>query len=247
MLKFFRKIRQRLLSEDRFSKYFLYALGEIVLVVIGILIALQVNTWNENRKDNDLELKLLKSLQKDLETDLTNISLKIELDSLIAQTNKALVRSFKNDHLEEGIRIQKYKGITYNSFGAVNRVMFFYPQKFAYQSIVNKGIDIIKNDSLRQEIVNLYDYQYRITEDYLNIQFDMFVNSNQTLWDFLETKDNVKVKIPNDTSLIKQNDRFLNFITHMAEEYEEVLDFYRNNRRKIRALIKKVDKEVQDH
>ena len=125
--------------------------------------------------------------------------------------------------------------------------MFFYPQKFAYQSIVNKGIDIIKNDSLRQEIVNLYDYQYRITEDYLNIQFDMFVNSNQTLWDFLETKDNVKVKIPNDTSLIKQNDRFLNFITHMAEEYEEVLDFYRNNRRKIRALIKKVDKEVQDH
>ena len=50
MIKFFRKIRQRLLSENKFSKYLFYAIGEIVLVVIGILIALQINNWNENRK-----------------------------------------------------------------------------------------------------------------------------------------------------------------------------------------------------
>jgi hypothetical protein len=47
MVKFFRKIRQKLLSENKFSKYFIYAIGEIVLVVIGILIALQINNWNE--------------------------------------------------------------------------------------------------------------------------------------------------------------------------------------------------------
>jgi len=50
MIKFFRKIRRQLLTENRFSKYLLYAIGEIVLVVIGILIALQINIWNENRK-----------------------------------------------------------------------------------------------------------------------------------------------------------------------------------------------------
>ncbi|NNK79856.1 MAG: hypothetical protein HKO93_00030 [Flavobacteriales bacterium] len=50
MIKFFRKIRHRLLSESKFSKYLLYAIGEIVLVVIGILIAVQINDWNEDRK-----------------------------------------------------------------------------------------------------------------------------------------------------------------------------------------------------
>ncbi|PWI30416.1 hypothetical protein DI383_08185 [Flavobacteriaceae bacterium LYZ1037] len=50
MIKFFRKIRQGLISESKFSKYLLYAIGEIVLVVIGILIALQLNLWSENRK-----------------------------------------------------------------------------------------------------------------------------------------------------------------------------------------------------
>ena len=50
MIKFFRKIRQRLLTENKFSKYLLYAIGEIILVVIGILIALQINNWNEGRK-----------------------------------------------------------------------------------------------------------------------------------------------------------------------------------------------------
>ena len=49
MIKFFRKIRQKLLTQNKFSKYLLYAVGEIVLVVIGILIALQINNWNQDR------------------------------------------------------------------------------------------------------------------------------------------------------------------------------------------------------
>ncbi|MBT8306228.1 MAG: hypothetical protein KJN85_04770, partial [Maribacter sp.] len=54
MIKFFRKIRQQLLIENRTGKYLLYAIGEIVLVVIGILIALQINNWNEEKKVNIL-------------------------------------------------------------------------------------------------------------------------------------------------------------------------------------------------
>ena len=52
MIKFFRQFRQRMIKENRISKYLLYAIGEIVLVMIGILLALQVNTWNEARKQN---------------------------------------------------------------------------------------------------------------------------------------------------------------------------------------------------
>lgn len=66
MIKFFRKVRQKILTENKFSKYVLYALGEIILVVIGILIALQINTWNENRKDQIEEKAILESLVENL-------------------------------------------------------------------------------------------------------------------------------------------------------------------------------------
>jgi len=69
MIKFFRKIRQKLLSENKFSKYFLYAIGEIILVVIGILIALQINNWNETRKVKSTLSDYTESLIKDLKKD----------------------------------------------------------------------------------------------------------------------------------------------------------------------------------
>jgi hypothetical protein len=70
MIKLFRNIRQNILNEGRTSKYFKYAIGEIVLVVIGILIALQINNWNENRKLRIQEVKYLKNLLADLNTEL---------------------------------------------------------------------------------------------------------------------------------------------------------------------------------
>ena len=73
MIKFFRKIRQRLLSQNKVSKYLLYAVGEIVLVVIGILIALQINNNNEAKKDRAFELKMLTEISKALETDINYI------------------------------------------------------------------------------------------------------------------------------------------------------------------------------
>ena len=74
MIKFFRSIRQRLLSENKFSKYLIYAIGEIVLVVIGILIALQINNWNESKKNSKKEFYLLQQLQKEFKKDSIKIS-----------------------------------------------------------------------------------------------------------------------------------------------------------------------------
>jgi len=69
MIKFFRKIRQKLLSENKFSKYLIYAVGEIILVVIGILIALSINNWNENKKTTANIKNLLIGLTNDLKQD----------------------------------------------------------------------------------------------------------------------------------------------------------------------------------
>ena len=67
MIKFFRKIRQRLISENRAARYLLYALGEIVLVVIGILIALQINNANEHRKAIAVSDATLRDLDREME------------------------------------------------------------------------------------------------------------------------------------------------------------------------------------
>jgi len=70
MIKFFRRIRQQLLTENKFSKYVLYAIGEIVLVVIGILIALQINTWNEDRVKKIALKEHLKNMIENLNQDI---------------------------------------------------------------------------------------------------------------------------------------------------------------------------------
>jgi hypothetical protein len=84
MLRIFRQIRQRLLTDNKFSKYLLYAVGEILLVMIGILLALQVNNWNEDRKTQQAEHELLLNLKKEL---ITNRSLLVEA---LSYTNKSM-------------------------------------------------------------------------------------------------------------------------------------------------------------
>jgi hypothetical protein len=76
MINFFRKIRQNLLMENKTGKYFKYAIGEIILVVIGILIAVQINNWNQNRKSEIQKRSYIESFIGDLKTDLKNIEAK---------------------------------------------------------------------------------------------------------------------------------------------------------------------------
>lgn len=89
MIKFFRKIRQQLLSENKFSRYLTYAIGEIILVVIGILIALQINNWNEKQKEKALMTTNIRSIGTEIQTDLNNIKEIIRL--LDEQSNAARI------------------------------------------------------------------------------------------------------------------------------------------------------------
>jgi hypothetical protein len=73
MIKFFRKIRQNMLAENKFSKYLIYAIGEIILVVIGILIALQINTWNQDKQQQKILNNIYATIKSDLQQDIINI------------------------------------------------------------------------------------------------------------------------------------------------------------------------------
>jgi hypothetical protein len=78
-MKFFRKIRQKLLTESKFSRYLIYAIGEIILVVIGILIALAINNHNEENKNIEQEQVILKQLKTDYKANLLQLENKIEM------------------------------------------------------------------------------------------------------------------------------------------------------------------------
>ncbi len=91
MIKFFRKIRQNLLTEGKTSKYFKYAIGEIILVVIGILIALQINNWNEERKERAIVKNVLKNIRYDLIADTVNFSSSIKKVPQILEGAKFLL------------------------------------------------------------------------------------------------------------------------------------------------------------
>ena len=96
MIKFFRKIRQKLLSEGKTGKYLKYALGEIFLVMIGILFALQVNNWNERRKDRILEQKILIQLKSEYEANLAQLEEKIYMRNRATEASQKLLSFVDN-------------------------------------------------------------------------------------------------------------------------------------------------------
>ena len=109
MIKFFRKIRQKLVQENRVSKYLLYAFGEIILVVIGILIALQINNWNEERIERTKEQVLLHQLREDYQSNLMQLEEKMATRKKILISAITLLKAFDNP--KEAIRDSVIKHI----------------------------------------------------------------------------------------------------------------------------------------
>ena len=96
-------MRQRLITENRFSKYLLYAIGEIVLVVIGILIALQINTWNEERKARTLENNFFENILVDLQKDEEKLNYYNKFHSKRIEYLDTLLTYVRNPHITMGI------------------------------------------------------------------------------------------------------------------------------------------------
>ncbi len=144
MIKFFRKIRQKKLTENKFSKYLIYAIGEIVLVVIGILIALQINNWNEQQKENQNEQIILKRLQKEFISNKEQLNIKIEHRNAIIENCERLLQYYRNPNTAERDSIMFYlSSVVPTTFDPVQN------------DFVNSGtIEILKNEELKQLLVN---------------------------------------------------------------------------------------------
>lgn len=161
MIKFFRKIRQNLLSENqparegtaeqagKFSKYLIYAIGEIVLVVIGILLALQINNWNQQRIEDKKEVELLTGLKDEFQFNLSTLDESIAVNKRVTQSCVNLTRLIRADS------ITKVPDIIDQLLVNIGGISSFDARTGISDEIVNSGkLSILKNDDLRERIGN---------------------------------------------------------------------------------------------
>lgn len=150
MIKLFRKIRQNFLLQDKNSKYLKYAIGEIVLVVIGILIALQINTWNEKRKASDEEIKILKALQADFKVSKKRIEETIIMQKKVLTNSQILIGIYERKNPKEQLYFDTHlDSLDY----LVAYGLSWYraePVTGAYNSLISAGkVDLIQDEKLR--------------------------------------------------------------------------------------------------
>jgi hypothetical protein len=152
MIRFFRNIRQNLLAQGRVTRYLTYAIGEIVLVVIGIFLALQLNNWNAERKRSEQELALLVEMRQNLQRDLADCR-----GNIASHRRWQRAQGIVLDHLEQ--RTPFHDSLRYhygNIFGATQLTA----NSSAYDNLKSIGFDLVRNDSLRRTITALYAERY---------------------------------------------------------------------------------------
>jgi hypothetical protein len=147
MIKFFRKIRQKMVSEGKTGKYFKYAIGEIILVVIGILIAIQLNNFNEQKKNENNGRQILAKIKQEVSQDIIYLdSLSNDYSDWYSQA-QYILDSVLNGNVS---RLESLDQVNIGR-GSMN---FLHLNKSSYNELLNSGGNIeVKNKDLKNEIV----------------------------------------------------------------------------------------------
>ena len=240
MIRFFRSIRQNLIMENKTSKYVKYALGEIVLVVIGILIALQLNNWNAGQKAAREELKLLQEMRHNLASDLEDCFWNIEKQAELSLTNRAVLR-----HLEERTPFHDslrayYGNLVYSTTQKRNMA--------TYDHLKAKGIDLIQNDSLRRNITAVYSERYYYIERQ-ELEYDNPYQMNE-LVPQLNAKvimnDSNKIGEPINLALLQDDDAFKGALRMNASIRQNMIRRYSGLSEDLEGLIAHIDQELKE-
>ncbi len=160
MMKLSGKIRLKLLGEVNLKIYLVYALGEILLVVFGILIALQINQWQQNKQLRTTEIRMLQELEINLNTNLDVLTGVIEWESEMIKNIEYIFNHFQSNKPINDTLIEYMGKIAWvEELQLVNST---------YETIKSIGLDIISSDSLRVDISQLFEVDYQKEESWVN-------------------------------------------------------------------------------
>ena len=194
MIKFFRQIRQSLINQNRTKKYLLYALGEIILVVIGILIALSINNWNNNRLNKNLEKRALISLKNDLHLQETIIQKQIDKENFFMTYADSCFNM-----LNSNIEVNRLAVL----LDTLSVRLTFVANKATFNNMGAGGKSaVISNPELHKDIVEYYqflDYTESVVNHNnlyrVNSQFGTYVLNNKL---GINLGDNGRLYLKND-------------------------------------------------
>lgn len=227
MIKFFRKIRQNLVMENKTGKYFKYAIGEILLVVIGILIALQINNWNEGKKAKAKEREALLEIVSDLEYSIN------DLDEVVNTQNNNLTKNINS--LKTLIIIlqtdQKFHDSLRTHFNSTNSYDEPYFKTSGYNSLSSIGMDLVRDAKIRSSIGQFYSSTIIDTEgafselkqDFHEYMLD-FIRKDFT---FSTLKNGKKALHPNNYEALKANKEYIQSLRtylNVSEHYHRRLN-----------------------
>tara|TARA_R110000744_G_C19329112_1_gene558379 strand:+ start:115 stop:930 length:816 start_codon:yes stop_codon:yes gene_type:complete len=228
MIKFFRKIRQNLLMENKTGKYFKYAIGEIVLVVIGILIALQINNWNNEQNRIKSETIILKQLISDLTK--SQAELKKYEEAMVERAKACVIvchAFYKEDIPNDSIYVYMRKPLGTEIYS---------PTLGTARSIINSGnISLIKSDDLKNKItayVEIVEYKLKNINRYEETYFRngmMLLKEVMQITNLFPKSDLLNLAV-SDSILISRNDK-LNIMPSVIEKIpfeKDLKELYQN-------------------
>lgn len=260
MIKFFRRIRKHLLNQNKVGKYLLYAIGEIALVMVGILLALQVNNWNEKGKLTRHELKMLDELYSTILVD-------IKFQKLQIDTNKSSVYSAEIISRSINKRLPYFDSLSYHFSNFITRSKSFVADN-AYQNAKKYGLDFIINDSLQQELIwtyernanyleelnerdNLYEYNIAVpllTELFDRVDFSEDLSRFNSIINFSQPSFSLKPKSENiypiDYKALMKNNKFQNVVKTTISRREKLIMFQEIRLMRMNRLIKLLEMEI---
>ena len=250
MIKIFRNIRQNLLIEGKTTKYLKYAIGEIVLVVIGILIALQVNNWNIERIDRKSELKFLKNIQLDLEKDLSSLSFLINFRKDRIKGDSKLIQQINGAPIEDITEVTK---------NVVNTIMEqrFSPNNNTYVELSSSGnLNLISNDSIKSlllELEALYklnnfgiDHEAFDYREYISKPLAKHVNLEQLTPVYLNEKTIEEQGITTESfKTLFESKEYKNGLYIISLTSKDMITLYEDINNKSKQIIAMIQKEFK--
>ncbi|MGF1556197.1 DUF6090 family protein [Paucihalobacter sp.] len=218
MIKFFRKIRQNLLLEGKTGKYFKYAIGEIILVVIGILIALWINNWNNQRITDNQSKFFLKNIKEDLVSDT------LAIDNYIKYYKKNIERKKKL------LLISEFDNTSSDSLFAMisSSSIKFEPNITTFTKVSNLGIsELTKNVSLSKKLYAYYTTDLKIFNSLINWEFESSIDESKYWYNIQNEVEIIDDVFPKFQDSITNRQNFIKLIKEPRGRNTLLGNYYR--------------------
>ena len=237
MISLFKRIRNELIHQGNLKTYFKYAIGEILLVMVGILLALQVNTWNEKRIQGNEEVKLLKELMSDLEQSRLDFELDSQIFEKSLQSNHIILDQIANKlPYHDSLNAHFYNMWPFSTF-SINSTTF--------DNLRQSGSNLISNDSVRIAVSNFYTSyinMYKELESRVLIEHDQNYIKPLIMSQFNAYKSN-SIEPRDYDSLIADSD-FEQILHYNVFVCEQISNFQRYLVRASTELIEQIQAEI---